>query len=164
MEASTAKKVVAISSLALGGISTITSLFEIGTSSFNFLRFVFSVFLLVVGILLLAIRSESAQKGLLIAVFIFFCFCILIGLLSFLIPFVGWLLGVIIFGIYGVPFAFSIVYFVTSGREATIAADEDLRQVVALDDMERLTQLKQLLDSGAITEEEYEREKHKILG
>lgn len=164
MESSTAKKVVAVSSVVLGGLSTISSLFKIGTASFNVLSFVLSVFLVVAGILLLAIRSEGAQKGLMIATFVYFCIGILIGLIFFMIPFVGWLVGFILFVIYGVPFSFSIVYFVESGKEARADSMEDSQQIQTLDNYERLKQLKQLLDSGAITQEEYDREKQKILG
>jgi ABC-type multidrug transport system permease subunit len=102
-----------------------------------------------------------------------FCFCLLIGLFFFAIPTIGFVTGLIIIAVFGVPFAFAIVYFVQSGKEEKIMEEADLYQVPISsvtasaptpDYLEKLKELKPLLDSGALAQEEFDREKQKLLG
>lgn len=117
MKSITAKKVVAIFSIVFGAISIFGSLDTETTVP----SIILAVAIIVIGILLLLPALKKAEKGLMITGLVLYSLFIFMGvLLLFVVP----ILGVMFMMMFGVPFAFSIVYLVQLNKEQISAREK----------------------------------------
>jgi hypothetical protein len=86
----------------------------------------------------------------------------------------GWIKALWIFALFAIPFLAALLYLIINGRKmaerqrealetAKAAQDTYIRQVAQASPAEQITQAKQLLDSGAISQEEYEQLKARAM-
>ena len=86
----------------------------------------------------------------------------------------GWLKAIWIVFLFFVPFLTALLYLIINGRKmaerqreamqtARAAQDTYIRQAVQASPAEQISQAKQLLDAGAISQEEYEQIKARAI-
>ena len=166
MRSLTAKKVVAIYSIVFGGLGLIGSF----SDAIDVWTLVIEILLIALGILLLIPALQRAEKGLIITGLVYYSLLVLAGLIFFfIIPFMGF----IIWGLSGVPFAFSIVYLVRRGKEELGMWDdygnpnfpkEESPLVKDASFVEnQLKVLAKMVEDGLITEADYEKKKNLLL-
>lgn len=131
---------------------------------------IIEILLIVLGILLLVPALQKAEKGLIITGLVYYSLLVLAGLVFFFIlPFMGFL----IWGLSGVPFAFSIVYLVRRGKEDTFLGDEysysdfsrkesPVQKDAAFVE-NQLKVLAKMVEDGLISEADYEKKKNLLL-
>jgi hypothetical protein len=160
------KKVVAIYSIVFGAIGLIGSF----SDAVAVWALVIEILLIVLGILLLIPALQRAEKGLIITGLVYYSLLVLAGLIFFfIIPFMGF----VIWGLSGVPFAFSIVYLVRKGKEELGMGDDYSNPSFPREESPLVkdasfveTQLKvlaKMVEDGLITEADYEKKKNLLL-
>ena len=117
MRSSSALKVVSIYSIVIGVLGLIGS-FNNQLSSYGSNAFIFIV-LIVLSILSLSIQNLTAQKVFMIIIFVFYCLMIGTSLII-LVLFPG--IGLLVLGLFVVPFIYGIIYLVKSGKERVFGA------------------------------------------
>ena len=172
MKSKTAKNVVAIYSVVFGALGLIGSISNMA----DVMTYIIETTMIIMGILLLIPALQKATKGLIIASIVIYSISIFSGLIMlFIFP----LLGALIFGMVGVPFAFGIVYLSRVKKEnetnpiygeATPISKPPFDIPDKLSDSTeedqtytRLTALNKMLSEGLITKEDYEKKKNSIL-
>ena len=104
-------KIVSIFSIVFGALSLLGIISGEGDIISTL---ILGMALIACGILMLIFKDHKASYGITIGVFVIHCIGVLSGLIYlFLFP----LLGLLTLGLYGVPFSFSIVYFVKRKKE-----------------------------------------------
>jgi len=166
MRSLTAKKVVAIYSIVFGALGFVGSF----NDAVDVWTLIIEILLIVLGILLLVPALQKAEKGLIITGLVYYSLLVLAGLVFFFIlPFMGFL----IWGLSGVPFAFSIVYLVRRGKENTFLGDEysysdfsrkesPVQKDAAFVE-NQLKVLAKMVEDGLISEADYEKKKNLLL-
>ena len=166
MESLTAKKVVAIYSIVFGALGFFGGL----SQELDPITIIIEILLIIMGILLLIPSLQRAEKALIITGLVYYSLLVLAGLIFF---FVWTFMGVLIWILSGVPFAFSIVYLVRKGKEDTYLGDE-----YSYNDFSRkespvqkdaafvenqLKVLAKMVEDGLISEADYEKKKKLLL-
>jgi len=166
MRSLTAKKVVAIYSIVFGALGFMGSF----NDAVDVWTLIIEILLIVLGILLLVPALQKAEKALIITGLVYYSLLVLAGLVFFFIlPFMGFL----IWGLSGVPFAFSIVYLVRKGKEQYEMSDdygnpnfnkeESPLQKDAQFVENQLKVLAKMVEDGLISEADYEKKKNILL-
>lgn len=166
MSSLSAKKVVAIYSIVFGALGFFGGL----SQELDPITIIIEILLIIMGILLLIPSLQRAEKALIITGLVYYSLLVLAGLIFF---FVWTFMGVLIWILSGVPFAFSIVYLVRKGKEDTYLGDE-----YSYNDFSRkespvqkdaafvenqLKVLAKMVEDGLISEADYEKKKNLLL-
>jgi len=174
MRSATAKKVVSIFSLIFGGLSIIGYITE--GSQGQAMSWVISISMIVIGVLLLIPTLKKAEEALMIGALVLYSLFMFAGLVIMAIPDLGPFIGLLILGIVGVPFSFSIVYLARLAKEknATPTGGPVIERVYPVNSSlaeanngsieSQLISLKKMADQGLITEADYEAKKKSLLG
>lgn len=110
MKSSSAKKVVAIYSIVFATLSLLGTF----TETPDVLEIIIVITMLISGIILLIPELKKVEKPLMITLLVVYSVFVLVGLIYFfIIP----LIGLIVFGMVGVPFIFAIVFLSLKAKE-----------------------------------------------
>ncbi len=169
MKSLTAKRVVAIYSLVFGFVALIGLVSQ--PEFTDPITFIFTILLIITGILLLIPSLNKAELGLMIGCLVYYSFGILMGIVFILLaPF----LGFVVLAIVGVPFSFSIVFLNKRSKEKSMEKNDQNAQNIENQDMlfntksatyieQELVHLNKMVEAGLINQEDYEKRKKALL-
>lgn len=176
MKSSSAKKVVAIYSIVFATLSLLGTF----TETPDVLGIIIVITMLISGIILLIPELKKVEKPLMITLLVVYSVFVLGGLIYFfIIP----LIGLIVFGMVGVPFIFAIVFlslkakednhvtsqssnppFFSSSQDRPFATNYFSSPATEDQCYTKLSSYNKMLKEGLITQEEFDQKKKEILG